>query len=108
MVNDSGTMTGGGGKPRGGRMRLGNAAPKQAADARLQAAELAVAEKQEAVSLEVDQRCMSLISIVSAICVLAISAGCGGRKLRRCLGYRHMADQLSCCLLGTGDCAAAG
>lgn len=56
MVNDSGTMTGGGGKPRGGRMRLGSAAPKQASDARSQAADLAAAEKQEAANLQVSQQ----------------------------------------------------
>jgi len=28
MINESGTMTGGGGKPRGGRMCLGSAAPR--------------------------------------------------------------------------------
>lgn len=28
MINETGTMTGGGGKPKGGRMCIGNAAPK--------------------------------------------------------------------------------
>ena len=43
MINESGTMSGGGGKPRGGRMCLGKASPRsldtQAAAAELQAAE---------------------------------------------------------------------
>jgi hypothetical protein len=43
MINESGTMSGGGGKPRGGRMCLGKAAlasmDTQAAAAELQAAE---------------------------------------------------------------------
>ena len=43
MINESGTMSGGGAKPRGGRMCLGTAAPctldTQAAAAELQAAE---------------------------------------------------------------------
>ncbi|PSC72157.1 structural maintenance of chromosomes 4 [Micractinium conductrix] len=43
MINESGTMTGGGGKPRGGRMLLGSAAPR-AVDGRAAAAELQTAE----------------------------------------------------------------
>ena len=43
MINESGTMSGGGGKPRGGRMCLGKAMPRsldtQAAAAELQSAE---------------------------------------------------------------------
>lgn len=45
MINESGTMSGGGGKPRGGRMCLGNAAPK-AVDAAASAQELEHAEKE--------------------------------------------------------------
>ncbi len=52
MINDSGTMTGGGGKPRGGRMRLGSGAPKPV-DQRVAAAELEAAEKQEHTSTQV-------------------------------------------------------
>lgn len=52
MINDSGTMTGGGGKPRGGRMRLGSGAPKPV-DKRAAAAELEAAEKQEHASAQV-------------------------------------------------------
>jgi structural maintenance of chromosome 4 len=46
MINESGTMSGGGGKPRGGRMCLGASVPKAAAvvDAREAAAELKNAE----------------------------------------------------------------
>lgn len=51
MINESGTMSGGGGKPRGGRMRLGSAAPK-AADPRAAAAELQAAEQELAASQE--------------------------------------------------------
>lgn len=52
IINDSGTMTGGGGKARGGRMRLGNGAPKPL-DTAVAAAELAAAVKQEEASLKV-------------------------------------------------------
>ena len=52
MINDSGTMTGGGGKPRGGRMRLGSGAPKPV-DQRAAKAELEAAEKQEHASAQV-------------------------------------------------------
>ena len=51
MINDSGTMTGGGGKPRGGRMRLGSGAPKSV-DQRAAKAELEAAEKQEHASTQ--------------------------------------------------------
>eukprot|EP00887_Chlorella_sp_A99_P001225 scaffold14.g1225.t1 len=44
LIEQSGTMSGGGGKPRGGRMCLGSAAPRPAPDARAAAAELAAAE----------------------------------------------------------------
>ena len=43
MINESGTMSGGGGKPRGGRMCIGSAAPKPV-DGKAAAAELAAAE----------------------------------------------------------------
>ena len=56
MINDSGTMTGGGGKPRGGRLRLGSGAPKPV-DQRAAAAELDTAEKQEQASAEVTAPC---------------------------------------------------
>ena len=52
MINDSGTMTGGGGKPRGGRMRLGSGAPRPV-DKRAAAAELEASEKQEHASAQV-------------------------------------------------------
>ncbi|KAL4452508.1 hypothetical protein ABPG75_008170 [Micractinium tetrahymenae] len=52
MINESGTMTGGGGQPRGGRMRIGKEAPRsvdqRAAAAELQAAEAELAASQEA------------------------------------------------------------
>lgn len=45
MINESGTMTGGGGKPRGGRMCLGKAPPK-VVDSREAAADLQSAEQE--------------------------------------------------------------
>ena len=44
MINESGTMSGGGGRPRGGRMCLGSQAPR-ALDASTAAAELEQAAK---------------------------------------------------------------
>ena len=52
MINETGTMTGGGGKPRGGKICLGSAAPR-ALDMREAAAELAVAEGELAASTQV-------------------------------------------------------
>lgn len=52
MINDSGTMTGGGGRPRGGRMCLGTAAPRSL-DAREAAAELAEVDAGMAASAQV-------------------------------------------------------
>lgn len=49
MINESGTMTGGGGKPGAGRMCLGSAAPRRADD-KASASELAAAEKELAVT----------------------------------------------------------
>lgn len=54
IINDSGTMTGGGGRPRGGRLRLGSGAPKPL-DTAASASELAAAEQQEQASLKVTQ-----------------------------------------------------
>ena len=55
MINETGTMTGGGGKPRGGKICLGSAAPR-ALDTREAAAELAVAEGELAASTQVQLR----------------------------------------------------
>ena len=55
LINETGTMTGGGGKPRGGRMCLGNAAPKSQ-DTRQAAAELADAETDFIASKQVQDR----------------------------------------------------
>lgn len=52
MINESGTMTGGGGKPRGGRICLGKAAPKTVDGAELEAA-LAADEQTLGQQLEV-------------------------------------------------------
>jgi hypothetical protein len=52
MINESGTMTGGGGKPRGGRICLGNAPPK-AVDTKTAEAELAQAETELKTSAQV-------------------------------------------------------
>ena len=51
-INETGTMTGGGGRPRAGRMCLGTAAPRRPDD-KASAAELASAEKELAVSQKV-------------------------------------------------------
>ena len=53
MINESGTMSGGGGKPRGGRMCLGNAAPRTL-DTQAATAELAQAEQELGASQQVD------------------------------------------------------
>ena len=45
MINENGTMSGGGAKPRGGRLRLGNSAPKTT-DGKEAVADLQAAEKQ--------------------------------------------------------------
>jgi len=52
MINETGTMTGGGGKPRGGKMCLGSAAPKSA-DTKQAAAELAHSETEFTASKQV-------------------------------------------------------
>jgi len=72
MINDSGTMTGGGGKPRGGRMRLGSGAPKPV-DQRVAAAELEAAEKQEHTSTQVCRwlrDCALLSEHIPMLCAL--------------------------------------
>ena len=51
MINESGTMTGGGGKPRGGRMCIGSQAPR-GVDSRAAAQELAAAEQELLASQE--------------------------------------------------------
>lgn len=63
IINETGTMTGGGGRPRGGRMCLGNGAPK-VVDVKEAAAELARAEKQAQANEKVDVihfRCLCLL-----------------------------------------------
>ena len=57
LINESGTMTGGGGRPRAGRMCLGSAAPRRQGDDREDASELAAAEKQLAADLKVNGAC---------------------------------------------------
>ena len=52
MINETGTMTGGGGKPKGGRMCLGTAAPKSL-DTRQAQTDLAEAESEFNVSKQV-------------------------------------------------------
>ena len=46
LIAESGTMSGGGGRPSRGRMQLGSAAPRGNVDAKAAAAELAAAEQQ--------------------------------------------------------------
>jgi structural maintenance of chromosome 4 len=65
LIADSGAMTGGGGRPRGGRMRTGSAAPTGvAADAKAAEKELGLAERQmgeleQQLKVARDQRCGS-------------------------------------------------
>lgn len=66
MINETGTMTGGGGKPRGGKICLGSAAPR-ALDTREAAAELAVVEGELAANTQV------------RLCIRALA--CAGRML---------------------------
>ena len=56
LINESGTMTGGGGRPRSGRMCLGSAAPRRQGDDREAASELAAAEKALAADLKVSKQ----------------------------------------------------
>lgn len=63
MINESGTMSGGGGKPRGGRMCLGTAAPKSL-DTRAAAAELQAAEQELSISTEV---CLTRVDLRSVL-----------------------------------------
>ena len=58
MINESGTMSGGGGKPRGGRMCLGNAAPRTL-DTQAATAELAQAEQELGASQQVVHRMLA-------------------------------------------------
>lgn len=64
MINETGTMTGGGGKTRGGKICLGSAAPR-ALDTREAAAELAVAEGELAASTQV-RLCIRVIHVLVA------------------------------------------
>ena len=57
MINEAGTLTGGGGKPRGGRMCLGTAAPR-AIDSREAASELATAQQQLEQQMQVEPHAM--------------------------------------------------
>ena len=52
MINESGTMSGGGGKPRGGRMCLGKEA-RRVVDTSTAVAELRAAEQQLSTSTQV-------------------------------------------------------
>ena len=59
-ISEAGTMTGGGSKPRGGRMCIGSAAPRSI-DARAAAAELAQEEKSLA---QAQQVCLAAVTVV--------------------------------------------
>lgn len=61
-INESGTMTGGGGKPRGGRMCLGNAAPR-AVNTKAAASELAKDEQTLAAAQEVPFAALEMCSL---------------------------------------------
>ena len=60
MINESGTMSGGGGKPRGGRMCLGKAA-LASVDTQAAAAELQAAEQELEHGAQVQCACQRLI-----------------------------------------------
>ena len=68
LINETGTMTGGGGKPRGGRMCLGNAAPK-GLDTRQAAAELADAETEFTVSKQVQDSLLQKLGMCVYCCL---------------------------------------
>lgn len=59
MINETGTLTGGGGKPRGGRMCLGSAAPRSL-DTKQAAAELAESEAEFTASKQVKSQILTL------------------------------------------------
>lgn len=65
MINETGTMTGGGGRPRGGRICLGSAAPR-AADTREAAAELAAAEQELSAGTQVPPHAWYLWTLTAA------------------------------------------
>ena len=73
MINESGTMSGGGGKPRGGRMCLGTASPRsidtQAADAELQVAEQELSNSAQAwrILLQHQLQALLLYMILSSL-----------------------------------------
>ena len=60
MINESGTMSGGGGKPRGGRMCLGKAA-LASIDTQAAAAELQAAEQELETGAQVQCACQHLV-----------------------------------------------
>lgn len=67
MINESGTMTGGGGKARGGRICLGNAPPRPV-DTKMAEAELAQAEAELQSSLQVrDCHALPLLQLCPAM-----------------------------------------
>lgn len=76
MINESGTMSGGGGKPRGGRMCLGTAAPKTL-DTRAAAAELQAAEEELGTSTEASIAKLHFFNMsVGSLLVCCLKAMC--------------------------------
>ena len=63
LISESGTMSGGGGRPSRGRMALGSAAPRGNADAEAAQKELKQAEKQ----LEALTQVIGLICIIQCV-----------------------------------------
>lgn len=85
LIAESGTMSGGGGKPSRGRMALGSAAPRgaAAADAKAAAAELQQAEQQHAKLINVRGPPALLLMAVAwrgwgagRVCKLCMRVGC--------------------------------
>ena len=91
MINESGTMSGGGGKPRGGRMCLGSQAPR-AVDASTAAADLEQATRDLAACQKV---CVNLCTEVW--CRPAQKRAIYGLHELRQLSAQSSACFCSCC-----------
>jgi structural maintenance of chromosome 4 len=108
MINESGTMTGGGGKPRGGRMCIGSQAPKSV-DARAAAQELQAAEQELSGSQEVLKEARGRLSDAAADAknaermltdletAIPKVGGVGGRWLAAFSAPLHLAGSIWAC-----------
>ena len=79
MINESGTMSGGGGKPRGGRMCLGKAA-LCSLDTQAVAAELQAAEQELDSGTQVHQCLMGLKHLCCSCLAVGVGAGVDKEK----------------------------